>query len=377
MKRSMMFGGAAVAALAFCGIASAQFLPDQFVVSGKNAERIQDFTTINEATAERIATACENAAKARGVNVSVMMLDNDGNPVYADRMDGQGYLNVVTAEMKARTVLSGRQPSKTRMNRVLQDPNAEFQEIQLGYFSNSGGLPIVVNKQLIGAVGVGGSQAKLPEWSDEICAHKALTEVIGPSVPPLGPDLPRQAPPPPKVPAEKFAATMTPKSTLPADWVVSGKAAANVFDGNEISLAAAKKIAKGCRDWSEPHGGGMAMYVLDNAGVIVHMERTDGETTNSIRSALQKAQTALRIRQPTSLRDAQLKNDPSGFVRSSVTFNIFATAGGIPIVVDGQMIGAVGVGGVGGAGVVNGDGQCPIEGLKAAFGNRVALPVSG
>jgi hypothetical protein len=32
---------------------------------------------------------------------------------------------------------------------------------------------------------------------------------------------------------------------------------------------------------------------------------------------------------------------------------------------------------VGGAGVVNGDGQCPIEGLKAAFGNRAALPASG
>ena len=164
---------------------------------------------------------------------------------------------------------------------------------------------------------------------------------------------------------------MTPKSTLPADWVVTGKAAANVFDSNQISLAAAQKIAKGCRDWAEARGGGMAMYVLDNAGELVHMERTDGETTNSIRSALYKAQTALRIRQPTSLREAQLKNDPSGFVRSSVTFNIFATAGGIPIVVDGQMIGAVGVGGVG---VRDGDGLCPIEGLKAAFGAHAAIP---
>jgi glc operon protein GlcG len=373
MKRIIALGSVAVGALALAGIASAQIVPPQFVVSGKDAEKIQDFTTINATTAEHIADACEAAAKARGVEVSVMVLDNDGNAVYADRMDGQGYLNVVTAEMKARTVFTGRQPSKARMNRVLQDPNAEFQEIQLGYFSNSGGLRIVVNKQLIGAVGVGGSAASLPEWSDEICAHKALTEVIGPSVPPLGPDLPRKPAPPPKVPAQKFQATAIPKSTLPAEWVVSGKDAANIFDGNEISLAAAKKIAKGCRDWSQSHGGGMAMYVLDNAGEIVHMERTDGETANSIRSALQKAQTALRIRQPTSLCEAQLKNDASGFVRSAVTFNIFATAGGIPIVVDGQMIGAVGVGGVG---VFDGDGNCPIEGLKAAFGNRVALPVS-
>ena len=76
------------------------------------------------------------------------------------------------------------------MNRVIQDPTREFQDIQLGFFPNSGGLPIVVNKQLIGAVGVGGSAPRLPVWSDEICAHKALVEVIGPSVPPLVEDLP-------------------------------------------------------------------------------------------------------------------------------------------------------------------------------------------
>ena len=42
--------------------ALAQNVPEQFVVSGKAAEKIQDFTTINLATAERIADACEKAA---------------------------------------------------------------------------------------------------------------------------------------------------------------------------------------------------------------------------------------------------------------------------------------------------------------------------
>src|SRR5580704_10263524 len=132
----------------------AQNVPEQFVVSGKAAEKIQDFTTINLATAERIADVCEKAAAAEGVQISIMVLNNDGNHVYMDRMDGQGYLNIVTAEMKARTALMGRAPSKNRMNGVIQDPTREFQDIQLGMFSNSGGLPIVVNKQLIGAVGV-------------------------------------------------------------------------------------------------------------------------------------------------------------------------------------------------------------------------------
>ena len=372
MNRMIGLGAVAVGVLALAGVALAQNVPEQFVVSGKAAEHIQDFTTINLATAERIAEACEQAATAQGVQISVMVLDNDGNHVYMDRMDGQGYLNIVTAEMKARTALMGREPSKARMNRVTQDPATEFQQIQLGFFPNSGGLPIVVNKQLIGAVGVGGSAPKPPVWSDEICAHRALTEVIGASVPPLLQDIPRQRERNRgQAPVPKFEATATPKTTLPADWVVGGKGATNVHDGNQISLATAKKIAKVCRDLAASRGTAMSLYIINNEGEFVHMERMDGQTFNNTRTAMLKAQTALRTRQPTSIRAAQLKNDPSGLPRSTYWYNFFSTAGGIPIVVDGQMIGAIGVGG--GAG--GGDENCAIEGLKATFGNRVALPV--
>src|SRR6201988_1858247 len=155
-------GLAVVGAIVLGSVALAQNVPEQFVVSGKTAEKIQDFTTINLATAERIATACEKAAAAERVQISVMVLHNDGNHVYMDRMDGQGYLNIITAEMKARTELLTREPSKVLMNRVIEDPTTELQRIQLGLFTNSGGLPIVVNKQLIGAVGVGGSAPRVP-----------------------------------------------------------------------------------------------------------------------------------------------------------------------------------------------------------------------
>jgi glc operon protein GlcG len=359
-------------AIAFAGAALAQNVPAEFVVSGKTAEKIQDFSTVNLATAEKIATACEKAAVAVGVEISIMVLDNDGNHVYMDRMDGQGYLNIVTAEMKARTALMDRQPSKLRMNQVTQDPTRELQFMQLGLFANSGGLPIVVNKQMIGAVGVGGSAPRVPVWSDEICAHKALVEVLGPSVPALAEDLPpRRNPNPGNAPVPRFTVTTPPKSTLPAEFVVGGKGAANVFDGNQISLATAKKIARTCRDWAASKGGTMSLYVIDNAGEFVHMERMDGQIFNNIRTALLKAQTALKTRQPTSIRTAQLKNDPDGTPRQVTFFNFFTNSGGIPIVVDGQMIGAVGVGG--GAG--GGDEACAIEGLKAAFGEHVTLPI--
>ena len=371
--RIIALGLVAAAAMAAGSVVFGQSVPSTFVVSGKAAEQIQDFTNINLATAERIAEACEKLAAAQGVAISIMILDNDGNHVYMDRMDGQGYLNIVTAEMKARTALMGREPSKNRMNRVIQDPTQKLQLIQLGFFANSGGLPIVVNKQLIGVVGVGGSAPRVPVWSDEICAHKALTEVIGPSVAPLVEDLPpRPNPTPGTAPVPRFAAAAPPKSSLAPEFVINAKAATNVFDANQISLTAAKKIARVCRDWAASKGGSMSMYIIDTAGEFVHIERMDGQVYNNIRTAMLKAQTALRTRQPTSINAAQLRNNPAGLPRSTAYYNFFTNSGGTPIVVDGQMIGAIGVGGGAGGG---GDENCAIEGLKATFGEHVTLPV--
>jgi uncharacterized protein GlcG (DUF336 family) len=93
--------------------------------------------------------------------------------------------------MKAKTVLNTRQPSKATMNQVLQGRSSELRQYSFGNFANSGGLPILINgTQFIGAIGVGGSAPKLPEWSDEICAWRALNKVIG-GQPPLLPDVQR------------------------------------------------------------------------------------------------------------------------------------------------------------------------------------------
>jgi glc operon protein GlcG len=153
--------------------------------------------------------------------------------------------------------------------------------------------------------------------------------------------------------------------------VVGGAAAAAVLDGNQISLAAAKKIARVCRNWAVSKGGAMSLFIIDDEGEFVHEESMDGERHNDIRTALLKAQAALKTREPTSIREAQLKNDPSGGPKQIALYNLFTNSGGLPIVVDGQMIGAIGVsGGAGG-----GDENCAIEGLKATFGAHVTLPV--
>src|SRR5260370_9585598 len=116
-----------------------------------------------------------------------------------------------------------------------------------------------------GCVGVGGWAPKPPVWSDEICGQKGLTEVFGPSVPPLVEDLPpRENPNSGKTPVPRFATATPPKSTLASEYVVSGKRAATAFDGNQISLTAAKQIATRSPDLAASQCGCAVIYILDN-----------------------------------------------------------------------------------------------------------------
>ena len=192
MSRIHFVTMAAAAAVALLG-AGASRAEDgsQFVIRGDATKNILEQNEINIATAEAISKACIEEAVKQGVRVSVAIIDQFGEPVYLYRMDGQNKINIDTAMMKARTVLNTRQPSKATMNAVLQGRSSELRQFSFGTFANSGGLPIVINgNQFIGAIGVGGSAPKPPEWSDEICAWRALTKVMGPQ-PALLPDVQR------------------------------------------------------------------------------------------------------------------------------------------------------------------------------------------
>jgi len=172
---------AAAAAVLLAGAARADD-SDKFLIRGDATKVMMEQNQLNIATAEAIGKACVEEAVKRGVRISIAILDQFGEPIYFYRMDGQGKINIETAFMKARTTLNTRQPSKATMNQVLTGRSTEARQISFGNFPNSGALPILVNgNQFVGAVGVGGSAPQLPEWSDEICAHRALTKVMGPA----------------------------------------------------------------------------------------------------------------------------------------------------------------------------------------------------
>jgi uncharacterized protein GlcG (DUF336 family) len=180
---------AAMAAIALSSTAMAAASLNDVVQKGAMADRLKEKNQINLATARAIGDHCLNAAAARGMGVSVVIVDQFGIITYYVRGDGQGKANTETALMKAKTVLNTRAPSKAQMNAVRSGNTSEARVISFGNFANAGALPIIVDGQFLGAIGVGGMAADVPRWSDEICAHNALTAVLGPQ-PPLLPDLP-------------------------------------------------------------------------------------------------------------------------------------------------------------------------------------------
>ncbi len=170
--------GAIVALAAFS--ASAQVDP-RFVISGEDAARNGEMNMINAATAEAITNACRRMAEELDLSAAIVVLDNFGSVVHQHRMDGAArYTAIHTAELKAETARLTRRPTVQRMNNVIRRPDRAVREWNLGFFPNAGGLPIWVGEQIIGFIGVGGMAARPPEWSDEICAHRAMEEVIGP-----------------------------------------------------------------------------------------------------------------------------------------------------------------------------------------------------
>lgn len=163
---------------------------DKFVISGAAAKKAMT-REISADTAEKITQACVSYAKERNIAVSVFILNPTGQIVHAHRMDGQVPINVETALLKAKSVLYTRDSTHARANMVANNLSLQLRWSDIGVFPTSGGLPIVVDDQMIGAIGVGGSN------QDEECAYAALTSVVGPQ-PPLAPKTPPSPAAPPR-----------------------------------------------------------------------------------------------------------------------------------------------------------------------------------
>ena len=159
-------------------------------VSNDVAKRTLMKMQINADTARAIVDACVDVSKTStpAQSISIVVLGPTGDIVDSHVMDGVLPIGVETGLMKAKTALYARSSSSSVAQRF-NNVDGRLIRLDLGkasglaYYFVGGGLPIVVEDQLSGAVGVGGGNA------DEMCAYTALTKVLGPQ-PPLTPATP-------------------------------------------------------------------------------------------------------------------------------------------------------------------------------------------
>ena len=177
VSRRMIFGSICVISTALAAAnVSAQSIED-FTLSGDAARAALTRYEISVYTAERVAKACVEWATERNARVSIVILGPGGNIIYAYRMDGENPVNVDTAQYKAETARYYRVSSHAARNRYAESGTVSMR-VKHGKYLVIGGLPIIVDDQMIGAIGVGGFYG-----GDEPCAYEALTSVIGPQPP--------------------------------------------------------------------------------------------------------------------------------------------------------------------------------------------------
>jgi len=154
---------------------------NKVTVSDAVAKRTLMKAVINSDTARAIVDSCVEWQKAQPGNQSIVIfvLSPTGDIIDSHAMDGVLPIGAETGLMKAKTALYARASSASVAQRF-STVDGRLIRLDLGkseglsYYFVPGGLPIIVDNQLIGAVGVGGGNA------DEQCAYQALVKVLGP-----------------------------------------------------------------------------------------------------------------------------------------------------------------------------------------------------
>ena len=133
--------------------------------------------------------------------------------------------------------------------------------------------------------------------------------------------------------------------------------------GAPITTELAKQVAAAALDEARANGWAMAVAIADPAGILVYFEKLDDTQHASPRIAIDKARSAAMFKRPT-------KTFQDSVERGGVALRVMnlrgasVVEGGVPIIVDGKIIGGLGVSG----GMAEQDGQCCKAALEALGG---------
>jgi uncharacterized protein GlcG (DUF336 family) len=136
-------------------------------------QHVVSVANISYASAAALVNAVVTAASGEGISVCACVLDRSGVLKAFGQMDGVTHIAVQACQAKAYSALMGL--GSKELGEAVKDNLPQM--ISLASFDNvvmmGGGLPIIIDGQVVGAIGVGGSSVE----NDISCARKALESV--------------------------------------------------------------------------------------------------------------------------------------------------------------------------------------------------------
>jgi glc operon protein GlcG len=257
-------------------------------MSSSSGTPVRTRRVLDLAGVDAVATAAEKAATAGGHRVVIVVVDASGRVLHLRRTEGVQPASDQVAIDKARTAAIFVRPSRELEEQVT---GGRLGALALhGARALTGGIPLRVGDEVVGAIGTSG---ETPDEDEAVSLAGAAADFSTVEVPALG-----------------YAA----------------------------ALAAAQAVAAA----ATARGVAPVAAVVDAGGELVYLWRPDAAQVASVGVATDKARTAALFRRPSQDFERQASGGrPSALHLAGAV----PLQGGLPLVVDGQVIGAVGVSG--------------------------------
>jgi glc operon protein GlcG len=127
-----------------------------------------------------------------------------------------------------------------------------------------------------------------------------------------------------------------------------------------LTLSAAKKMVAAAEAEAIKRGATVVIVVVDDGGHVILLERLDDTQVASVEVGIGKARTAAIFRRPSKVFEDQIRE---GRVAALALPGATPLQGGVPVVVDGKVIGAIGA-----------SGNTPQEDEEIAKAGAAAMP---
>lgn len=127
---------------------------------------------LNLAAVKTMVSAAEAEAHRQNVSVTICIVDESGNLLFLEKGDAAPLNTIIWAQKKARHAAFYKSPSKAAQDTVKQG-NLEALAYP-DFFPNQGGLPIILDGQILGGISASGAKSEI----DEAIAQAGLDALL-------------------------------------------------------------------------------------------------------------------------------------------------------------------------------------------------------